>query len=524
MLLKHMNGRHPIDDLFAHGLRDAEATPPSAVWEGVVRKRTFGYRALERLRKYWGLSALLFLFMSGAGGYWAMRDTNMDGPAAGNRGQAIMEEGAQPSAVANTTSAVQGSSTPPDQHAIRTTAFIVTAPSGADAKALRTALDPNKQSVAKNGSAGGSVRVTSPRRYADGSTNGSKETVGSEVSPALPTTRSTTKATLDTSTSVAPASMALNGPSAVQKTTVESVLASVSASTDAFEPKHIAPRLSSLTDPALMSSPTPRETPAVYVLPKAEWWIGAQVGFSNLTNAHWTGATSLSHDLNAAETWLDESDATLFGGRRWRSGFSIETGIGIARKRSRFLSTEDLPGSSTTLVDTTWSGTVSGTTTVYTWNIDSLVIGEPVAHLRYNENNTYTSLRIPIAVGYYKDWRRWSVGARCGVILTTTIGRNGYSLATASRATDPPGSANTYSRVIDLNDPSIDERFALSLSIMGAIDFGYLLTEHLTLRISSTWSRDLGSGTATVPAPVADHFGATLRLEYAFPNHVKKSR
>ena len=34
-----MNGRHPIDDLFARGLRDAEATPPPAVWEGIVRER-----------------------------------------------------------------------------------------------------------------------------------------------------------------------------------------------------------------------------------------------------------------------------------------------------------------------------------------------------------------------------------------------------------------------------------------------------------------------------------------------------
>ncbi|MFZ1658758.1 MAG: hypothetical protein WAT61_08070, partial [Flavobacteriales bacterium] len=72
-----MNERQPIDDLFARALRDAEATPPPRVWEGVARERGWAHVTLVRLQRRWGLLALLLL-LGGASAYWGFVGTQND--------------------------------------------------------------------------------------------------------------------------------------------------------------------------------------------------------------------------------------------------------------------------------------------------------------------------------------------------------------------------------------------------------------------------------------------------------------
>ena len=61
----HMKGEHPIDDLFARGLRDAESTPPAAVWEGIDRERNWAHITLLKLRRHACLLAVWHRLLRG---------------------------------------------------------------------------------------------------------------------------------------------------------------------------------------------------------------------------------------------------------------------------------------------------------------------------------------------------------------------------------------------------------------------------------------------------------------------------
>jgi len=63
-----MREQHPLDDLFARTLRDAEAAPSDAVWEGIVQERGWAHLTLLRLRRRWVWLALLLL-LGGTAGY-----------------------------------------------------------------------------------------------------------------------------------------------------------------------------------------------------------------------------------------------------------------------------------------------------------------------------------------------------------------------------------------------------------------------------------------------------------------------
>ena len=63
-----MREQHPLDDLFARALRDAEATPSDAVWDGIVQERGWAHLTLLQLRRRWGWLALILLF-GGTAGY-----------------------------------------------------------------------------------------------------------------------------------------------------------------------------------------------------------------------------------------------------------------------------------------------------------------------------------------------------------------------------------------------------------------------------------------------------------------------
>src|SRR5690606_9443809 len=80
--------QHPIDELFARGLRNAEETPPPQVWEGIAQERSWAHLTLLHLRRKWGWLALLLL-VGGTATYVGSRPSGAEmagetpGPAAG---------------------------------------------------------------------------------------------------------------------------------------------------------------------------------------------------------------------------------------------------------------------------------------------------------------------------------------------------------------------------------------------------------------------------------------------------------
>ena len=71
-----MSERHPIDELFHRALHDAEVTPPPAVWEGIVRKRS------KRRGGYWGWLAAGLLLLGSAAAFLIHNDKSAPMPTA----------------------------------------------------------------------------------------------------------------------------------------------------------------------------------------------------------------------------------------------------------------------------------------------------------------------------------------------------------------------------------------------------------------------------------------------------------
>ncbi len=247
-----------------------------------------------------------------------------------------------------------------------------------------------------------------------------------------------------------------------------------------------------------------------YVLERGAYWLGTRWSVQGLDGG-WRGPQPLSEELDGAETWRTQYAATLCFGRRWRSGVSVATGLEYAQRTSRFLFDEGGVSEASVVIDTVWSGTPSGTATIYTWEIDSAVVMEPGGYQHYSSTDRYSFIRVPLELGWRTEIRRWSVGGRLGAALSIPVNRDGSTLAYTTSAQD--GTIGT----VDLQNEAVSGRFGAMLSLTMAVEAGHQLSEHWSIHAGPTLARDLVE-TGSTPRPDLWAFGAFFGVEFELPS------
>ncbi len=475
-----MREKHPIDDLFRRVLRDAEAAPPPAVWEGVVRRRHWGHRLLLRLERRWGLAVFLLLLITAPLAWWAMSAFPGGGRAA---------TGAQESGVVPSLSLAPIADRPVAHHDPEASqpAEAVTSLNGPwDAAGAETPRSEN---------AGEIPAAASTERSKDARLDppAAKGPFGANSDPEAHEERRSNEVGTAT-TWVPPDDQAdLAG---IDRTRSVAIL---------LDRIHLL-KTGCGTEEAGSGTLLERDAPQRYVLPDRVAWIGIHACYHDLSGG-WNGSSPTAEALNDDETWRDQWTAGLTYGWRWRSGWSASVGLEAAGRSSRFLHQHVEEGITTWDVDTSWVITPAGIDqNIYTWNIDSLAAFEPGIDERYSATNRYTLLRVPIEAGWHLEVRRWQFAARGGLLFGGTIARQGQSLGGAPTDGAP--------ELIDLADPIIDHRFTFSIAGSFAVDAGYLLTERWSVHLGPVVTRDLWSSGNPDPSLRLTSVGGMIRLEH----------
>jgi hypothetical protein len=490
MITLHMREKHPIDELFRGVLKDAEATPPQAVWEDVMRGRHWGHRFLLQLERRWGWMLVLLLLLGGTAGWMFVREPDQ----LTERGRPVEQ-----------LSAVRKDLDPPEPASTHTA--------------------PPSDAIATSSSAGANIPVGSARSPGimdNGARNDTREgqrTEGDHARARINTVDRKASypmsATVSAST-MPPGSEDISRSEDRHARDLSAGPATTDPADDPIERVQLDPVFGIRTVHHRSDPPAPELGPGKpvdqYVLPRGSSWLGLQFSYADVDGS-WEGGAPLADELDRDEEWLDQWSAGLLIGRRWRSGASFAAGIDVTQRSSRFLHDEHVEGISTVVFDTTWVVTPAGVNdTVYTWNIETTVLSEPGSDQRYSATNHYTLLRIPLEAGWRREVRRWSYGIHGGIIFGTTISRRGQTSALSA--------SDGSSAVVDLNDTP-DTRFALSVAGSLALDAGYLLSERWSLHAGPVVSQDLWSVDSDAELRTSA-LGGFLRLEFELPMQEKK--
>lgn len=530
-----MNGKHPIDDLFARTLRDAEATPPPAVWEGIVRERGKGRRAVAKRRSRWGLAALLLLLLGGAG-YWTL---TRDG---GNENAALsLSEDGQVTAAGN---ARVGSPVVEERKTSETSEEQLgqagrSSSSGEQNEAQATPVSTGSEAAASWSNTAGGTKGTTEQSIDEDPKTQAEPHAAARVTPSKTRKTNKLKQELESSESDAADSRSVVEP-AVSASGIVSIgiekpgSAETNGAVANNEPapsRHASSeqraRVSQdvhlalltglvtrfLSNPATAPGPILQgdSTPA-YVLKKGNWWVAVQGEWSTL-NGDWKGTGSAVTELNKSETWRGGQGLGLVVGREWLSGWSLGLGIGANKQRSRFLRREVVPGHSELVIDTTWTGTPMGQVTNYTWDIVETTVVEPGVERDYSATNSYTRLRIAPEVGYQLlQKKRFSLGARLAPVMMIDIGRKGNTLIqTASADSSETGAATG---ALALTNTSLDSRFPMTFAVSAGLELRYRFCERWSLGVLPTFTYWLPRTEGRVPSLSMNELGGALRLRY----------
>lgn len=526
-----MKGEHPIDELFARGLRDAEITPPPAVWEGIVRERNWAHTTLLTLRRRWGFLLMALVLLGTGGAYFMAQDTST--------GSA---QGATVLAVKGTGSAGQ-----PEEMA-------VDPGKGGDPEAPRSGegAAPLSSHMGK-----GSVQEAPPSAEGSGPganavalndiTDKRKEAHVSELSTATSTTTTrerTHPASVSSSTNV-PTRKAAG--SAAESTSVNTGAQAPSATGSNTRSEHLAMELGAANesgaapgtegagaafqgsarwmrtrtsllavDLGSAASPTAAHAEDPYVLRNTHIFLGLQLDLTSVSG-EWKGEGEEVAELNRSETWLDRKGIGMVGGMRWRSGVHMAVAASVSQLRSRFLRTTTLAGDTSQTVDTTWIATAAGPQTVYTWDIVPVTLVEPGVQERTSATNLYTLFRLAPEVGYGHRLGRCSLGLRAGPVFTATLARTGSTLVPSAEQSDNEDLPRNAPRTVALGDRSVDDRFRLSWGAFAGLDLNYHLTEGLTLGAGPVWSTIFSGTGGAMPGASLSELGGTFRVLFTLP-------
>lgn len=481
-----MKNSHPIDDLFKV-LAEAEVVPPASVWEKIAAQQSWSDRLLTSIRKYWWVP-LLFLAVAGAGvgvGTTLIGGDKVVGLENESMGLATAHE--QNNSEQGSTSNVSSNIYDPVDAATNenpASASVNDVSSGAAAEASVGTFLTDLESVTEREIVGG-------RTTGNNEANTSSE--GFNESEAASATRG-------------------GAEDATGQAVAESVhdQFGIGSSASFLNSRRIEMIAGKASRPGLHSSRRP--TGSAGSIPPGDWWIGGAMGYYGLEFSHDGTNRPLRDALNENETGNHSISIELLGGRIWRNGFFISTGIGTESMTTKF----NFAGNQTLILDSTVYTPIGFDSTLQTVIYDTTMYqyGAEV-FVRKSNTNRYNIFRIPVAVGWQKEMGRWELGPQVGLIGEFGTSRTGYSLAVNELGNDSLSAAGFA--LIQLDEPNINKRYGLGLSASASLHVGFKMSEYWSIWASPEYvTRIAGFSNAPVEFQ-ADRIGLRFGFRYIIP-------
>jgi hypothetical protein len=489
-----MREPHPIDDLFRRALSQAEATPPPAVWNSVMRQRHFGHRLLTRLERKWGWRLLLPLLLGGSVTTWALRGTSTDRTSATAEAIAIDQ------------------ATDPGR---------TTAPTGPVALVSSSSGPKANDSGRAHTTIEGATTKTSPRSANDPSTG--KLRSGGSMNAEPSATRSTSGGRPTKVLAKESGAGRTAAPDDVPTSHDATASFVVAAATDRTDHMYLGLLSCRPVAWGAWSAPDTKlpagSDASVYVMPAGQWVLGLQFMHGPATG-EWRGSGRAIGELNDAELWRTHSSLAVIGGRRWVDGWGLFVGAEYAKRSSRFLRARTLPGALSANLDTSWTATTIGATTYSTWNIDTLFTEEPGAPSVTSTRNRYAVIYGMVQVEYERRLGgRFALNGGLQTRIGGTISRMGRTLLASTAVADSGETSTQEPEVVDLGVASVRDRFGTVVDLGLAVDIGYQLGDRCTLRIGPYWRRIVRHGQNLTLS--SNSFGGLVRFDYAFLNSAR---
>ncbi len=497
-----MREQHPLDDLFARTLRDAEAAPSDAVWEGIVQERGWAHLTLLRLRRRWVWLALLLL-LGGTAGYLGSTSSS-EKHAAVPRTDSSTSVAVVPNASLAGASIVVANASFNEPEPVSTESSSATVTTGPLPASSTTASQPmDDASVAEHRSP-----ETSPDHRVSGQGHSLMKppTSISAVTSEADETLTATVDQIGLSVSDEPTTGPTSG------TLTAELPNSRSAWAETFDRKGrgdapgleisrigLLPTRSPRPDRALLQA-VPQNMPLPsFIGPRQAWWVAVTVGQYRETRNWHGGDAQLVTALQDTETPHRTTSFGVLAGLEGRKGWSFATGIEYGAARYDFQHFDQFRSTRDSLV----THVITFNTVVLDSYVDTVSTSTEVRRT-VAAVNRYTTVRVPLEGGWHRAWRRWHVGLRGSVAVEFNTMRSGVTLMNSDGGT----------RSVDVS--STDKQKATLLSGGLAMDVGYALTERLGLWASPGYAAGLFSLSPTDGSPYAmpERLGIRVRLAY----------
>ena len=497
-----MREQHPLDDLFARALRDAEATPSDAVWDGIVQERGWAHLTLLQLRRRWAWLALILL-LGGTAGYLGITSS-------GERSAEVLRVGRSTSDTAAPNPSVGASFTVAEKASFGELAPVSTEPPsssimiGPVSTSSRTTSQPSDDpAVVEQGSfVNNHDRRQKPQERALGTPLTSTLKFTSGADQALTSTDAQNGIAVSEGPSIGSTyntlTTELSKPRATLAATSERYHRREAQGSEISRIDLLSTRISGL-DPELLQ-PEPRKMPTpTFVGPRQAWWVAVTAGQYRETRSWRGGDAQLVKALQGTEMPHRTTNFGVLAGLEGRKGWGITTGIEYGAARYDFQHFDQFRATQDSLV----THVITFNTVVLDSYVDTISTSTEVRR-SVAAVNRYTTLRVPLEGSWHKAWRRWHVGLRGGVAVEFNTMRSGVTLMSGDGGT----------RSVDVS--TAEKRTATLVSGGVALDVGYALTERLGLWASPGYAAGLFSLSPTDGSPYAvpERLGVRLRLAY----------
>ncbi|MBL0036260.1 MAG: hypothetical protein IPP26_11015 [Flavobacteriales bacterium] len=475
-----MSERHPIDELFHRALHDAEVTPPPAVWEGIVRKRS------KRRGGYWGWLAAGLLLLGSAAAFLIHNDKSAPMPTAELQDPGHMKSNSTPgdeSSAIGVTDRTTSTSLLEQPVNTSTTGATEQAKTGPEARPI------------SNESATRRAVINNTAPSATSSNNGA----ASAMSIAGTSAPATTLAGSAVPNIVSPSiSAAVN----VHPAGAEEVVVRDATAIELSLLPVIGPDMT--REAAQPDSLKPGLTQEPYVLPNADWWLALEVGRHNVRRTWHGGEPLLVNALNNAEVPHYTWSLGLLAGRSWRSGFGISAGLAYEGSEYAFDHVDDRVRIDSMLIV---PYIITLDTQVFVSNVDTVTFMTEETR-QVSGTNRFSVLHMPVEGYWHKQHGRWTFGARVGLAAEFVTMRQGYTL-------DIDDEGDLMS--VDLGAQAYDTRYHTTLTGLLGADVGFAMTEHWGLWATPTYMRGITAwGSEDSPYVLPERLSLRVRLSYTF--------
>jgi hypothetical protein len=470
---------HPIDDHFRRVLAQAEVTPPPEVWQGVVRARAARGGGMAWWAWRWVLPALLLL---GVGTYLMGTYSKLQKQGPDRTMAQFSKQGA-------------GASWGGDH--VPVVAWAVGGGADQDNNIEQLGTPVKQLSSAAGG--GRFAMDQLPRESAPGSGSASRMASGPATGKAAQRDREQGTAGAAPMANSKAVEAPMPAPTIPLITDREPVVPA-----DQVQARYLALR-PFLPEPAPHTfAHSQRALPAPYVLPKGQWWLGAQAARYEVQR-RWHGQDAgLVDALNATEAATTAQGFGLLVGHDRHNGWGASLGVMLERSEQGFRyvdrKVEVEQEIITYFVTLNTQVFVSDVDTVTTYLVEETTTTGP---------RRLSVLRIPVEGHWHRQAGRWTWGFRAGVALELTRAEGGLSLQRNA------GDGRVLAT--ELTKHELRDRHPAQFLLTVGGDLGYMLHERWRLMASPVYMFAPTSPTPAAPVLSTDaRWGLQMRLAYQF--------